>query len=164
MPSLAASFCPCPFLSQVLGLLQPLPATQRPRAVGRDPRGGGRPLTAGLSPPPTVLQLPDGRGPHCHLRLPAHPAGCAAGARTHHRHHRVPLRPGEHHLQVPGPRGALARGSLSGAVPRFPRELGPHGIARRWPGEHGFRRRRMRVPAGGWGSGIRARAGVLWAV
>ena len=108
-----------------------------------------------LSPPPAVLQLPDGRGPHCHLRLPAHPAGRAAGARAHHGHHRVPLRPGEHHLQVPGSRGGRQRGVVIWSCPQVSqgaRASWRSGAKRRRPGEHGFRRRRMRVPAGGWGA------------
>ncbi len=43
-------------------------------------------------------QLPGVHGPDSVGQLPADGAGRAPGARAHHRHHRVPLHAGEHHV------------------------------------------------------------------
>ena len=46
------------------------------------------------------VQLYERVGPYCPAMLPSHPAGRAAGPGSHHRDHRVPLRPPERHIQV----------------------------------------------------------------
>lgn len=78
--------------------------------------GGRWPLGAEVTSP-AVLQLPDRRGPHCHLGVPAHAAGRAPGPCAHYGHHRVSLRPGEHHLQVPGGGQRSPRGPPRGWDP-----------------------------------------------
>lgn len=94
-------------------------------------------LAAGAPRCACPAQLPDGRGPHRQLGLPAHAAGRAARPRAHHRHHRVPLRPGEHRVQVrrPGfPRGRPSgRGSGSAVRPLLPRP-GARGACSEGPG------------------------------
>lgn len=118
-----------------------------PRCPGRggERRPGGSPalpaprgmLAAGAPRCACPAQLPDGRGPHRQLGLPAHAAGRAARPRAHHRHHRVPLRPGEHRVQVrrPGfPRGRPSgRGSGSAVRPLLPRP-GARGACSEGPG------------------------------
>lgn len=118
-----------------------------PRCPGRGGarRPGGSPalpaprgmLAAGAPRCACPAQLPDGRGPHRQLGLPAHAAGRAARPRAHHRHHRVPLRPGEHRVQVrrPGfPRGRPSgRGSGSAVRPLLPRP-GARGACSEGPG------------------------------
>lgn len=54
-------------------------------------------------------------------------------------------------FRCPGP-GGHQRGVVRlSQVSQGARASWCSGAAQRWPGEHGFRWRRMRVPAGGWG-------------
>lgn len=95
----------------------PLPAAQGPRWPGCPPQSPALPASP-RKPVPSVSQLPGRRRPHCHLGLPAHPARRASGPCAHHWHHRVPFRPGEHHLQVPVAWWPCAGGPCAGAAVR----------------------------------------------